>query len=64
MQGKVKWFDVQNGYGFIEQEEDDMDVFVHISDVDPNILLETGDKVQFEIEPALKGLKARNVTKI
>ncbi|MDC0864962.1 cold-shock protein [Rickettsiaceae bacterium] len=32
--GKVKWFDVAKGYGFIEQETGGDDVFVHISEVE------------------------------
>ena len=32
-QGKVKWFDVNKVYGFIEPEDGNPDIFVHISNV-------------------------------
>lgn len=52
-QGKVKWFDSQKGYGFIEPEEGD-DLFVHYSEVDGGRLNE-GDSVEFEIGQGKKG---------
>ena len=33
-QGKVKWFDVEKGYGFIEPEDGSKDVFVHRNNVE------------------------------
>ena len=32
-QGRVKWFDLAKGYGFIVPDEGDKDVFVHVSEV-------------------------------
>jgi len=49
--GKVKWFNATKGYGFIEPEEGDNDVFVHISAVRTAGMndLEEGQEVEFEI---------------
>ena len=49
--GKVKWFNKTNGYGFIEPEEGDKDVFVHISAVKNSGMedLEEGQELEFEI---------------
>lgn len=63
--GKVKWFSNSKGYGFIEQENGG-DVFVHYSAIkgDGFKSLDEGDKVQFEVVPGDKGLKASNVVKV
>lgn len=65
MQGKVKWFNPQKGYGFI-QREDGPDVFVHYSAIksDGFRTLNEGDLVEFDIVEGPKGLQAANVTKI
>jgi len=50
--GKVKWFNGDKGYGFIEQEGGGADVFVHISEVEDAGLRTLGEnqRVSYEIE--------------
>ena len=64
MQGKVKWFNKEKGYGFIERE-DGSDVFVHFSaiDMDGFKTLQEGEAVEFNVVDGPKGLQAANVTK-
>ncbi len=49
--GTVKWFNSQKGFGFIQQENGDKDVFVHISAVERAGLsgLNEGQKISFEV---------------
>jgi CspA family cold shock protein len=49
--GTVKWFNAQKGYGFIQPDDSDKDVFVHISAVERAGLrdLREGQKVSYEI---------------
>jgi CspA family cold shock protein len=65
MQGTVKWFNAQKGYGFI-QRDDGPDVFVHYSAIlDEGFrTLNEGDLVEFNIIEGPKGLQAANVSKI
>lgn len=65
MQGKVKWFSAEKGYGFIEREDGD-DVFVHFSAIqgDGFRSLEEGQSVEFEIVEGQKGPQAANVTRL
>lgn len=60
--GKVKWFNAEKGYGFIENE-DGGDVFVHFSSIqkDGFKTLEEGQAVSFEIVQGAKGPQASNV---
>jgi CspA family cold shock protein len=62
-EGIVKWFDDKKGYGFIEPDDANEDVFVHYSAVvmDGFKTLEEGQRVSFEILQGDKGLKASNV---
>jgi cold shock protein len=50
--GTVKWFNTQKGYGFIQPENGDKDVFVHISAVERSGIgnLREGQKVSFDVE--------------
>ncbi len=65
MVGKVKWFNAEKGFGFIERENGD-DVFVHFSAIKSNGFktLQEGDKVEFEIVQGNRGPQAANVTRL
>ncbi|QQK75464.1 cold shock domain-containing protein [Salicibibacter cibarius] len=62
MTGKVKWFNAEKGFGFIEREEGD-DVFVHFSAIQAEGFktLEDGQDVEFEIVEGDRGPQAANV---
>jgi CspA family cold shock protein len=64
MQGKVKWFNAEKGYGFIETEQGG-DVFVHFSAIqmDGYKSLEEGQTVEFDIVQGARGPQAANVTR-
>lgn len=62
MKGKVKFFNVKKGFGFIAGE-DGQDVFVHITGLAEGTKLFEGDEVEFEVEQSDKGPKAINVQK-
>ncbi|MGX1264138.1 CspA family cold shock protein [Rossellomorea marisflavi] len=64
LQGKVKWFNAEKGFGFIEVEGHD-DVFVHFSAIqgDGYKSLEEGQDVTFEIVEGARGPQAANVQK-
>lgn len=61
--GKVKWFNSEKGFGFIEQENGD-DVFVYFTAIQAEGFktLEEGQDVQFEIVEGNRGPQAANVT--
>jgi len=61
--GTVAFFHDRKGYGFIETEDADEDVIVHMDDVEgPD--LEEGEEVEFDIEQADKGPRAANVRRV
>lgn len=63
MQGTVKWFNPEKGFGFIQQESGE-DVFVHYSAIKSGGYksLEEGQRVAFDVEQGPKGPQATNVT--
>ncbi|PGM53837.1 cold-shock protein [Bacillus sp. AFS053548] len=62
--GKVKWFNADKGFGFIERENGD-DVFVHFSAIQTDGFksLDEGQAVTFNVEPGQRGPQATNVQK-
>jgi cold shock protein len=65
MQGKVKWFNNEKGYGFIEHEGGN-DVFVHYSSIQGEGFksLNEGDAVEFDIVEGNRGPQASNVVRL
>ena len=55
--GKVKWFNGQKGYGFIQPDDRSPDVFVHISAVERAGLsgLNEGQQISYDVEPDRRG---------
>jgi CspA family cold shock protein len=66
LKGKVKWFNGTKGFGFIEREDKEKDVFVHVSAVRDAGLdyLNEGDEMSFEVEDGPKGPNATKLQKI
>ena len=65
MDGKVKWFNAEKGFGFIEREGGE-DVFVHFSAItgDGFKTLDEGQSVTFDIVDGPRGPQAANVAKL
>lgn len=66
-QGKVKWFNADKGFGFIEPKDGSKDVFVHrnsVSGLGWDDGLRDGEDVEYEVERTPKGLSAVNVHRV
>ena len=65
LKGKIKWYNSKKGYGFIEREDKEKDVFVHASAQREAGLkfLNEGDELTFDVEDAEKGPSAVNLQK-
>jgi CspA family cold shock protein len=63
-QGTVKWFNAEKGFGFISQDGDNTDVFVHYSAIDSGGYrsLDEGQRVEFSVAQGQKGPQAERVT--
>ena len=64
MNGTVKWFNAEKGYGFITGE-DGKDVFVHFSGLNMEGFktLDEGQKVTYDLVQGNRGMQAANVVK-
>ena len=63
LQGKVKWFNPTKGFGFIERDDKEKDVFVHVSAVRDAGMngLDEGQSLTFDVEDGPKGPSAVNL---
>lgn len=65
LKGTVKWFNASKGFGFITEETEGTDVFVHFSAIQGEgyKTLDEGQLVTFDLEDAQRGPQASNVVK-
>ena len=61
LKGTVKRWLEGKGYGFIQPDEGEKDIFVHNSELKDMYLLEEGQRVEFDVEDTYKGPRANNV---
>ena len=64
--GTLKFFARDKGYGFIKREDEEKDIFVHLSAIENSGLssLEKDEQLTFEVENSDKGPSAINLEKI
>lgn len=63
LKGRIKWFNNAKGYGFLEYDDSDQDVFIHYSVIegDGYKTLIRGEEVEFELEDGERGPLAKRV---
>ena len=61
--GTVKWFDCKKGFGFIQQGNQDKDIFVHYTSIEGEGFrsLKDGEPVEFDLVESDKGFQAQHV---
>jgi CspA family cold shock protein len=64
MEGTVKFFNSQRGYGFISSTEGGKDTYVNREDILDNAELNEGDQVSYEVVQEDRGPRAKNVKKL
>ena len=64
--GKIKWFNPKKGYGFVDQDDDEKDMFLHITALQKaNIsVLNEGDKISYDVEEENGRQSAVNIKQI
>lgn len=63
LQGVVKFFNAQKGFGFITPDAGGKEMFVHVNGLDAGThTLHDGQRVEYDVEEGRKGPEARNVT--
>lgn len=65
--GKIKWFDTQKGFGFIQPDNGGKDIFVHRNNIENLGFeegLDDGQEVEYSVEETPKGLSAVDVAKV
>ncbi|MBS3751156.1 MAG: cold-shock protein [Anaerolineales bacterium] len=64
--GTVKWFNAGKGYGFIERDNGEGDVFVHYSAINGTGFktLDEGERVEFDVVESEKGPQAQDVSSL
>jgi len=63
MRGKVVWFNIKRGFGFIKPDDGGKDLYFHYSQVltDGKKVLIENDEVEYQTEEGPKGLQATNI---
>lgn len=62
MKGKVKFYNVKKGFGFLISDDDSKEYFVHLTGLNPGVRLNENDAVTFDVEDGERGPKAVNVS--